>query len=87
MGILEAMACELPVICTDACHFPEAAAQGGGWECEVSEESVSQALIALMSCRDSELSERGRQARKLAEGNYTWKKLAKDLHEACAKIV
>ncbi|MFM8888083.1 MAG: hypothetical protein ACKOKC_16915, partial [Chthoniobacterales bacterium] len=21
MGILEAMACELPVICTDACHF------------------------------------------------------------------
>ena len=65
MGILEAMACELPVICTDACHFPEAATQGGGWECPVSIDSVSDALVALMSCSDSELADRGCSARKL----------------------
>jgi glycosyltransferase involved in cell wall biosynthesis len=86
MGILEAMACELPVICTDACHFPEAATEGGGWECQVSVDSVADALIALMSCSDSELADRGRQARKLAEGNYTWQKLAYDLHVACESL-
>lgn len=87
MGILEAMACELPVICTDACHFPEAASRGGGWECEASIDSVADALVALMSCRDSELADRGRSARGLAEGNYTWVKLASDLHAACRGLL
>jgi glycosyltransferase involved in cell wall biosynthesis len=87
MGILEAMACELPVICTDACHFPEAATQGGGWECAVSIDSVTDALVALMSCGDSELAERGRCARKLAESNYTWAKLSRDLHASCETLL
>jgi glycosyltransferase involved in cell wall biosynthesis len=87
MGILEAMACELPVICTDACHFPEAATEGGGWECQVSVDSVADALVALMSCSDSELADRGRRARQLAEFNYTWDKLAADLHAACEKLL
>ena len=87
MGILEAMACELPVICTDACHFPEVATQGGGWECEVSVDSVADAVVALMSCSESELADRGRSARQLAESNYTWDKLARDLHTACQRIL
>ena len=87
MGILEAMACELPVICTDACHFPEAATQGGGWECAVSTDSVADALVALMTCNDAELADRGRQARRLAQENYTWDKLARDLHTACLRIL
>jgi glycosyltransferase involved in cell wall biosynthesis len=86
MGILEAMACELPVICTDACHFPEVATLGGGWECGVSVEGVAGALVALMSCGEAELAERGRQARRLAEQNYTWNKLAQDLHAACQSL-
>lgn len=86
MGILEAMACELPVICTEACHFPEAATSGGGWECAVSVDGVAAALVALMSCGDAELEERGLAARRLAESNYTWDKLAMDLHSACEKL-
>ena len=80
-------ACELPVISTDACHFPEAATEGGGWECQVSVDSVADALGALMSCRDSELADRGRRARRLAEHNYTWDKLAQDLHAACRRLI
>ena len=87
MGILEAMACELPVICSDACHFPEAVTQGGGWECAVSIDSVADALVALMSCSDLELAERGRCARRLAEEGYTWEKLAQDLHHACESSI
>lgn len=87
MGILEAMACELPVICTDACHFPEAQSLGGGWECGVSVDAVAQALVALMSCGEAELADRGRHARRLAQENYTWEKLAHDLHAACEKLL
>gem|GEM_PF-3901917 len=43
-------------------------------------------VVLLMSCSDSELADRGRQARKLAEGNYTWQKLAYDLHVACESL-
>ncbi|MFN9944770.1 MAG: glycosyltransferase, partial [bacterium] len=87
MGILEAMACELPVICTDACHFPEAAIEGGGWECQVSVDSVADALVALMSCSDSELVDRGRRARRLGVQNNTWDKLAPELHAACPDLI
>ena len=87
MGILEAMACEIPVICTEACHFPEAATEGGGWECQVSVDSVADALVALMSCSDSELEGRGRRARELVEGGYTWAKLASQLHAACKNLL
>ena len=57
------------------------------WECEVSVDSVANALVALMSCSDSELAERGHRARQLAELNYTWEKLARDLHTACQSLV
>ncbi len=36
-----------------------------------------------MNCSDSELVDRGRRARKLTEKDYTWDKLANDLHNAC----
>lgn len=87
MGILEAMACNLPVICTVACHFPEVATEGGGWECDVSVDSVAAALASLMSCSDSELADRGRRARQLVQQRYTWEKLAVDLHVACSHFV
>ena len=56
-------------------------------ELEVSVESVADRLLALMSCSDSELADRGRSARRLAQENYTWDKLAKDLHNACEQLL
>ena len=56
-------------------------------ELEVSVDSVADALVALMSCSDSELADRGRSARRLAQENYTWDKLAKDLHNAYQRIL
>jgi hypothetical protein len=43
-------------------------------------------FVPLISCSGSELGDRGWQARKLAEKNYTWEKLARDLHGACEKL-
>ena len=37
-------------------------------------------------CVDS-VADRGRRARRLAEQNYTWDKLARDLHAACERLV
>ena len=59
-----------------------------GWRSERwSVDSVADGLLALMSCSDAELADRGRHARQLAEGNYTWDKLARDLHAACEKLL
>lgn len=44
-------------------------------------------FVPLISCSGSELADRGRSARKLAEKNYTWAKLANDLHNACEKLL
>jgi hypothetical protein len=48
---------------------------------------VADALVALMSCNDAELADRGRQARRLTQENYNWDKLAGDLHAACAHLL
>ena len=50
-------------------------------------DDVPRAPLVLMSCSYSELADRGRRARRLAEQNYTWDKLANDLHNACEKLL
>jgi glycosyltransferase involved in cell wall biosynthesis len=86
MGILEAMACSLPVICTEACHFPEVKTEAGGEVCAVSEEGVVRALETLLAADDVELAQRGNLARTFVERKFTWEILAAELHAACLKL-
>jgi len=83
MGILEAMASSLPVICTEACHFPEVESKAGGHVCAVSEEGVRRALEVILGADDAELAQRGAMARRFVESKFTWEILARELHEAC----
>jgi glycosyltransferase involved in cell wall biosynthesis len=84
MSLLEAMACELPVVATHACNFPEISQQGAGWECEGSVDSVSVALQAALSASDSERRERGRNGRRLVESRYAWSAVIATLQQACS---
>ncbi len=86
MGILEAMACSLPVICTEACHFPEVKSAAGGEVCDVTEEGVRDALSAVLSANDTELTQRGSLARTFVEKKFTWENLSAELHAACMKL-
>ena len=84
MSVLEAMACEIPVVATHACNFPEISQNGAGWECESKVDSVTAALRAALTATDSERRERGRNGRRLVETRYTWPVVIETLQQACA---
>jgi len=86
VAILEAMACQLPVLATHACNFPDLAKIGGGWCVDVSSEAIRQGLLAIFKASEIELKERGATARKLVEQSFTWPKIAKHITDACKRI-
>lgn len=83
MGLLEAMACQVPVVATRACNFPEAAVLGAGWECEAARESLVATLAGALAASESERAERGRRGRQLVETRYSWSRTVSILVEAC----
>jgi glycosyltransferase involved in cell wall biosynthesis len=85
MSILEAMACELPVIATQACNFPDLLSEQAGWECETTVESLSNALRIALECGETGRKQRGLNGRRLVEARYTWPAIIRNLSEACAQ--
>ena len=86
VAVLEAMACQTPVIGTDGCNFAELETAGGGWLCQANVDSVARALAAALQSSDSELTERGRTARKLVAQRYTWPAIAATIRDACQSV-
>ena len=84
MSILEAMACELPVIATRACNFPDITGADAGWECDAVMNSLAEALKLALQASESERRKRGLNGRRLIETHYTWPAIIKTLQEACA---
>ena len=84
MSILEAMACELPVIATRACNFPDITGADAGWECDAVMNSLAEALKLALQASESERRKRGLNGRRLIEIHYTWPAIIKTLQEACA---
>jgi glycosyltransferase involved in cell wall biosynthesis len=85
MAVLEAGACEIPIVATTECNFPELFQAGGGWECEPELESLTRSLDAALSAPESERQERGQAARRLIAEKYTWSNVAKTVVEACSQ--
>lgn len=85
VAILEALACRVPVIATDACNFPELAQCGAGWECKAEPESLESALRGAFFSSGKERAERGQLGRRLIEQNYSESVIAKTILDACAE--
>lgn len=83
VAVLEAMACELPVIGTYACNFGELEREGGGWLCPATVEGVHDQLNRALQCSDAERKQRGQTARALVEKRYTWERIAAVIVDAC----
>ncbi|HWC59668.1 MAG TPA: glycosyltransferase, partial [Verrucomicrobiae bacterium] len=83
-AILEAMAAALPVVATRECNFAQLFQQGGGWECDATHTSLTDALRLALTASETERHQRGSSGRQLLEREYTWDHVCHRLLQACA---
>ena len=79
MAILEAMACRLPCLITNSCHFPEAAASHAAIVVTPDINAVTHGLHELLDRSGDERTRLGKTGRQLIESHYTWDLQAKRL--------
>jgi glycosyltransferase involved in cell wall biosynthesis len=82
-AILEAMACELPVVATRTCNFPDITGAQAGWECEPTVDSLVEALKMALLATESERRQRGQNGFRLVGTHYTWPAIINHLQQAC----
>lgn len=81
IAILEALACAVPVVITDNCHFPEVNQAGAGAMVACNADAVAEGLRSILADPDEAVN-RGRFGRKLVEDQYQWSRIAEQLLEA-----
>ncbi len=87
MGILEAMSYGLPCLITRGTSLGELVEKyNAGWVCETNSESIANCIIRCIKEKKL-LKEKGQNARKLIEQNFTWDKISKITIETYKKII
>lgn len=80
MAILEAMACELPVLISDKCHFPEVESDwSAGLVVPLNSESLKKALVAMITLPKEELRAMGARGRDVITRYFDWSSVAERL--------
>ena len=75
MAILEAMACRVPVIVSESCHFPEIAEVGAGQVVPLQVDAIADAILSTINDVRSATA-MGQAGRGLVEDRFTWKRVA-----------
>ena len=83
MSLLEAMACNVPVVAAQACNFPDVTDRQAGWECQCARESVSETLNRALQEDDLARQQRGSNGYKLIAERYSWPSIVSAILEAC----
>jgi glycosyltransferase involved in cell wall biosynthesis len=83
MGVLEALACGVPVVATRESNVGDLMSDGAGWECSAAVESIAEALGQALAATESERAERGSTGRRTIEARYGWPSVVKELERAC----
>jgi glycosyltransferase involved in cell wall biosynthesis len=75
MAITEALACGVPVVITDACHFPEVGQADAGVIVPLDAEAVAEGLRRVLDDKAlaGKMGERGRQ---MVMDRFTWPAIA-----------
>jgi len=75
VAVLEALACGVPVVISEACHFPEAAAAGAAEVVALGDSSLAEALGRVLE-NPEHAQAMGRAGRELIRRDYTWPAIA-----------
>jgi glycosyltransferase involved in cell wall biosynthesis len=84
MSVLEALACKVPVVATRESNVGDLMAEGAGWECDATVDSLADALRAALLSSDAEKADRGSIGCRAIEARYGWPSVVKELERACA---
>ncbi|MFO0807400.1 MAG: glycosyltransferase [Gemmataceae bacterium] len=74
-AILEALAARVPVVISDACHFPEVAEVGAGEVVSLAADNVAAALRRILASDDLR-RQMGAAGRNMVEERFTWRMTA-----------
>ncbi len=86
IAITEALACGLPVVISDQCHFPEVGEAGAGFITPLEPKDIAARLVELL--RDASLRERmGAAGAALVRSRFTWPKVAERTIELYKRYV
>ncbi|MCC6142134.1 MAG: glycosyltransferase [Nitrospira sp.] len=85
MAIIEAMAMGLPVVISDACHFPEVSTEAAGLVVKLDDTAFAQAILSLLMDEDTR-TQLGANARHLAYSRYQWKSIAQNFLQSYLAI-
>jgi glycosyltransferase involved in cell wall biosynthesis len=75
IAILEALACRVPVVISENCHFPDVAAVGAGFVVQLNVKQVSESLARVLG-DPATARAMGDAGRRLVEERYTWHRAA-----------
>lgn len=75
VAVLEAMACGVPAVISDQCHFPELAEGGGGLVVPLDPRALGTALVRVLSSPGL-AGAMGASGRAMVSERYTWPRIA-----------
>jgi glycosyltransferase involved in cell wall biosynthesis len=78
VAALEALACGVPVVLSEGCHFPEVAQAGAGLIVPREPEPLADALLRLLN-DPTGAAAMGRRGRDLVRQSYTWPVVARQM--------
>lgn len=82
ISILEAMRYKLPVLITEACHFPDVARQKGGFIISTEEiQNKVGKILKKAASQQSQLRKMGLNARAIVENNYSIEKMGQQMNK------
>lgn len=84
IAITEAMACGLPVVVSDACHFPEVAEFGCGFVIPLDAKSLADRMRDLLADPTRSVA-MGEAGRRLVFERFTWPQVARQMADAYAR--
>jgi glycosyltransferase involved in cell wall biosynthesis len=75
VAIAEAMACEIPVVVSKDCHFPEVAEVQAGFVVNLDPQEIAQSILRIIDNPPLALR-MGQAGRELIESRFTWPRVA-----------
>lgn len=80
MTVLEAWACEIPVLMTEACNLPEGFAADAALQIDTDPDRLAQSMLTFMQMSEADRGAMARRGKELAATHFSWERVARELY-------